>query len=240
MFYISFFEASEELDDKTCREVYRAICRYAFFGEEPDGLSLAASIFFKMAKPNIDNAIRLRENGAAGGRPKKPKVMKSETNGYENKNQRLSDEKPMVTDAETNPIYDVDVDVDKDVDADVDVDVDVELPPAATTDNTLAHALRPSDTTIIKAFDAQDYGLEFGELKRFKELNDSLGWKKPLEVAVERWIANAKKEKPSKPASKPKNKFTDIEQHDYDHDTIEGVLLRKQMDLPPMEGRNDA
>ena len=129
-------------------------------------------------------------------------------------------------------------DVDEAVDGDVVVDVSASS--VETDNNTLAHALRPSDTTIIKAFDAQDYGLEFGELKRFKELNDSLGWKKPLEVAVERWIANAKKEKPSKPASKPKNKFTDIEQHAYNHDAIEMALLQKQMDLPPMEGRSDA
>lgn len=61
-FWKSFYEGIEEIEDpETKLAVYDAICRYAFYGEEPDfkGVGL---IIFKVIKPNIDYSMRQRSN----------------------------------------------------------------------------------------------------------------------------------------------------------------------------------
>ena len=234
VFFESFYSSAEELPDDQFRLAWKAICEYAFYDIEPEDMPLPVKIFFKLVKPNIDSIIKQRAAGQSGGRPKKPRVMESKTPGYENKNPGLSNQKPRVTKSETSPIYDVDVDVDKDVDVDGDVDVVVDVDaPEATTDNTLAHSNRPAPVKIIMAFDKREYELADGELKRFCEYNDELGWKKPLEEAVDRWIANAKPPK-AKP-KKAKNHFNDFEQHDYDFAKIDDALIQKQAAMPVEE-----
>lgn len=232
VFYESFVASTRDLPGDDFKRAWLALFDYAFYGEEPGELDPLLTMFYKMAKPNLDRNFQNRENGLNGGRPKKPSVSDKKP-----KSKSVSDKKPMVMMPETEHIFDEDVDVDVDEAVDGDVVVDVSASSVETDNNTLAHALRPSPVKIISAFDAKDYSLADGELQRFAKYNDDHGWKMPLDDAVDAWIANARKEKP---ASKPKNKFTDIEQHDYKHDVIEMAHLQKQMALPPMEGRNDA
>ena len=76
IFYRSFYEAVQELDEKDKIATYDAIISYALNRVEPD-VQGAAKAIFKMAKPQIDaNQKRFldgcegAEHGAKGGAPK--------------------------------------------------------------------------------------------------------------------------------------------------------------------------
>ena len=246
VFFESFYSSAEELPDDQFRLAWKAICEYAFYDIEPEDMPLPVKIFFKLVKPNIDSIIKQRAAGQSGGRPKKPRVMESKTPGYETKNPGLSNQKPRVTKSETSPIYDVDVDVeveqDIDVDGDVVVDVDVESPAAATphkttaltqfetdTQTTTEYGVIPTMGEIALAFAKANYKPAAEEVNRFVEYNRKRKWKMPLEESVPRWIANEKKKE---------KKRVNFDQHEYDFNEIDRALLQKQMDLPPMEGRD--
>lgn len=70
VFYRSFAEALEDLDDKTFRQVVTDMTWYALDGREPEGTGIASAVF-KLIKPQIDANNRRYENGRKGGRPKK-------------------------------------------------------------------------------------------------------------------------------------------------------------------------
>lgn len=83
IFYESFYEAINELDDRDQLEVYRALCEYALTGTMPE-LSGVASAMFKLMKPQIDANNKRRENGKKGaeygklgGRPPKEKPQEN-------------------------------------------------------------------------------------------------------------------------------------------------------------------
>lgn len=218
VFYESFVASTKDLPADEFKEAWMTIFNYAFYDEEPGELSPLLTMFYRMAKPNIDRNIQNRENGTNGGRPKKPPVTDEKP-----KKKSVSDKKPPVMNQKTEHIYDEDVDVDEDVSVDADVVVDVESPAAATTDNTHS-TQRPSPVSIIMAFDAKKYTLADGELKRFVKLNEDLGWKKPLDEAADLWIANAKK------AKKPKGSFYNFDQHEKDMEEEERMLLLANME----------
>lgn len=114
VFYESFYKASIdfELTTEQKGELFEALCKYAFYGEEID-VSPTIKGIMTLVKPQIDANNKRYTNGKKGGRPSK------ETDGFENekpmvseeKNQRLKNEKPNV-DVDDN----VDVDVDENED----------------------------------------------------------------------------------------------------------------------------
>ena len=65
IFYGSFYEAIEELDEADQLEVYRAICQYALTGEMPQCKGAARAIM-KLVQPQIDANNKRRENGKKG------------------------------------------------------------------------------------------------------------------------------------------------------------------------------
>ncbi len=76
IFYRSFFEAIQEMDDKERLASYEAIAAYALNRVEPD-VQGAAKAIFKMAKPQIDanhkkynHGCKGAEHGIKGGAPK--------------------------------------------------------------------------------------------------------------------------------------------------------------------------
>lgn len=87
VFYRSFYEAVEELEDpKVKLETYQAIFKYGLDGKEP-ALKGAAKAIFRLIKPQIDANIARRENGKKGapygkygGRPKKETPKKPQEN----------------------------------------------------------------------------------------------------------------------------------------------------------------
>jgi len=57
VFYESFHDAIEDLPEEMQLGVYRALCRYAFYGEEPETGGVA-SCMFKLMRDQLDNGIR--------------------------------------------------------------------------------------------------------------------------------------------------------------------------------------
>lgn len=86
LFYISFYEAMQELPDKDRLKLYDAITEYGLFGEVKKPLSGISKACFALIKPQIDANEKRRNGGKKGGRPKneKPMVSDSETYGFEN------------------------------------------------------------------------------------------------------------------------------------------------------------
>lgn len=63
-FFKSFYETLKALPPEVVKEALCAICAYAFDGEDPEGLSLLAEVFFKMAVPNIDSNMAISRKRA--------------------------------------------------------------------------------------------------------------------------------------------------------------------------------
>lgn len=78
VFYRSFAEALDDLDDTTFRAVTDALMWYALDGKQPELTGIASAIF-KLIKPQIDANTRRYENGKKGGRPKKEEPEKPTT-----------------------------------------------------------------------------------------------------------------------------------------------------------------
>lgn len=70
VFYRSFYEAISDLDSEEFKTAVCAILEYGLNGREPEHMTGAAGMFFKMAKPQIDANNMRYLNGQKGGRPK--------------------------------------------------------------------------------------------------------------------------------------------------------------------------
>lgn len=114
VFYDSFRDAVEDMDDKDRLAFYEAIIDYSLDGKAPDNLSNELSRMFKLVKPQLDANTKRKKDGKKGGRPSKKdsenlpnnydETIVSEeenykkTSGFENKNHRLENKKPNVND----------------------------------------------------------------------------------------------------------------------------------------------
>ena len=112
VFYDSFRDAVEDMDDKDRLAFYEAIINYSLDGKTPDELSKELVRMFKLVKPQLDANTKRKKDGKKGGRPskkgdenlpndyEKPMVSEEEnykkTSGFENKNHRLKNKKPNV------------------------------------------------------------------------------------------------------------------------------------------------
>lgn len=92
IFYKSFLEAIEELDDKKQLKLYKSIANFALKNEEPTNLQGIEKAIFALIKPQISANNKRYEDGKKGGRPKKNK-----TSGFENeKTSGFVEKKPNV------------------------------------------------------------------------------------------------------------------------------------------------
>lgn len=67
VFFPSLFEALKEVEDaETYREAMDAVMNYAFYGEEPSGLSPVAKMVFVLVRPSIDAGNAKRSAGKLG------------------------------------------------------------------------------------------------------------------------------------------------------------------------------
>ena len=112
VFYDSFRDAVEDMDDKDRLAFYEAIINYSLDGKPPDELSKELVRMFKLVKPQLDANTKRKKDGKKGGRPSKKdnenvsnnyeETIVSEeenykkTSGFENKNHRLKNKKPNV------------------------------------------------------------------------------------------------------------------------------------------------
>ena len=82
IFYKSFYDSINALDESMQLEVYKALAEYGLTGEMGDDLSPIAKALLTAMIPTIDNAnkryVASVENGKKGGRPKKNKEVVQE------------------------------------------------------------------------------------------------------------------------------------------------------------------
>lgn len=85
VFYASFLEAIEQLDDKNQLKIYKSITNFALKNEEPEKLTGICKAIFALIKPQILANNKRYEDGKKGGRPPKIKTTgfeKEKTTGY--------------------------------------------------------------------------------------------------------------------------------------------------------------
>lgn len=101
--YPSFCDAIREAVPKNQQfELLAAIVKYGVTGEEPNFKKFSASVIplWTLIQPQVDANVKKREGGKDGGRPKKetetekPKVLETETIGFQDENHRFPNEKP--------------------------------------------------------------------------------------------------------------------------------------------------
>ena len=118
VFYDSFRDSVEDMEDHDRLAFYEAIFDYALKGEPPTSLSKELTRLFKLVRPQIDANIKRKKDGKKGGRPSKKDNSVSDegieknydesmvcenknykkTSGFEEKNHRLENKKPNVND----------------------------------------------------------------------------------------------------------------------------------------------
>ena len=113
IFYRSFGDALRGVPADEYKQIMQAIIDYALDGVEPELDSFTGNIIFTLIRPQIDANGKRREAGKRGGRPKKTTDSDEKTNGLENENHRLSDEKPKEKDKEKVKVKDKEKDKDK-------------------------------------------------------------------------------------------------------------------------------
>ena len=129
IFYSSYYDAISELPEDEQGLIYKAIIDYAIAKKEPQNLTPACRMCFKLIKPTIDAALSRYdasvENGKKGGAPKgNSNAQKQPKNNLE-----TTQEQPR-NNLETSEIQaknNLDIDIDMDVDKDLDKDIDFEL-----------------------------------------------------------------------------------------------------------------
>ena len=124
VFFRSFFEAIEEIDEKKQLKLYKSIANFALNNEKPTDLKGIEKAIFSLIEPQItasskryEVSKKCGEYGKLGGRPKKEKTLKGFENETLNVNDNVNDnenvnvnvnadvfEKPKKQDPYINPI----------------------------------------------------------------------------------------------------------------------------------------
>ena len=101
VFYETFYEQLQDLDEKTQLKFYNCITAYGLFGKEPENLNPLENALWKTFKFAIDSAKERRakniENGKKGGRPTKVKTFEVEYKVKEVGHKEAKIEKPKIT-----------------------------------------------------------------------------------------------------------------------------------------------
>lgn len=205
VFYQSFAKAIKLMPKDKQLDALWAIIDYGLDGEEPDPeTDVYTMMVFEMAKPQIDSNVKRKVNGSSGGRPKtygyedeKPVVTESE-------NHRLSDEKPNV-----NVNENVNV---KENDKKKDTNVSKEKRFAPPTPENVSEYCREMGLSV----DADRF-VDFYESKNwYVGKNKMKDWK----AAVRNWARSQRQESTAKGTEKPRNRFDNFQQREYDYDAL--------------------
>ena len=138
LFYPSFHDALEGLDDATYGKLTRALADYAFKNKEPK-LTGLEKMFFDMAKPLIDKSKAKSNAGKTGGQngagvsrnKGNNNASKKVSNQYQNNNKTIAKQNQNESESISNQyqnnnktIRDIDIDIDIDIDKDIEGDID--------------------------------------------------------------------------------------------------------------------
>ncbi len=220
IFYSSFADAINMLDDADRLAAYDAVVRYAIYGEEPDKTIGVAYAIFLMAKPQVDANAKKREDGKKGGRPKvetsgyenkKPVVLKSETSGYVNSKpkekdkDKVKDKEKEIKEREKSPEV---------VIATLDAPAEIKVRLQGFVDMR-KKIKKPMTGNAVSLLWGRVQKLESTTEKQCALLDQSIrnGWQDVYPLKTE----DNKRASP--------NRFNSMMQHDYDFDSLEKQLV---------------
>ncbi len=194
VFYRSFFEAVEDLPPEDFKQAVTAIMRYALDGTADDVKGVAKSILI-MARPQIDKNNKRYENGTRGGR--KP-----------NDNQTITKAEPKCISPKPNDNVNDNVN-------------DIK-------ENTLK-SVKEKRFAPPTPEDVREYCREKGlsvDADRFVDFYESKNWyvgknkMKDWKAAVRNWARSQRQESTAKGTEKPRNRFDNFQQREYDYDAL--------------------
>ncbi len=106
-FYRSYFDAIQTLNKRDRSAIILAVCEYALYETEPEGLSAPATTAFELIRPTLDSGRKKAASGKQGGKANgKQDASKPKAKPKQGENAR---------EVEIKKKYDADVDVDADV-----------------------------------------------------------------------------------------------------------------------------
>lgn len=194
VFYRSFFEAVEDLPPEDFKQAVTAIMRYALDGTADDVKGVAKSILI-MARPQIDKNNKRYENGTRGGR--KP-----------NDNQTIAKTEPKCSNPKPN----------------VNVNDNVNDIKENTLTSVKEKRFAPPTPEDVREY-CREKGLNV-DADRFVDFYESKNWyvgknkMKDWKAAVRNWARSQRQESTAKGAEKPRNRFANFQQRDYDYDAL--------------------
>lgn len=194
VFYRSFFEAVEDLPPEDFKQAVTAIMRYALDGTADDVKGVAKSILI-MARPQIDKNNKRYENGTRGGR--KP-----------NDNQTITKMEPKCISSKPN----------------VNVNDNVNDIKENTLKSVKEKRFAPPTPENVREY-CREKGLSV-DADRFVDFYESKNWyvgknkMKDWKAAVRNWARSQRQESTAKGAEKPRNRFANFQQRDYDYDAL--------------------
>lgn len=194
VFYRSFFEAVEDLPPEDFKQAVTAIMRYALDGTADDVKGVAKSILI-MARPQIDKNNKRYENGTRGGRKL-------------NDNQTITKSEPKCISPKPNENVNDNVN-------------DIK-------ENTLK-SVKEKRFAPPNPEDVREYCREKGlsvDADRFVDFYESKNWyvgknkMKDWKAAVRNWARSQRQESTAKGTEKPRNRFDNFQQREYDYDAL--------------------
>lgn len=194
VFYRSFFEAVEDLPPEDFKQAVTAIMRYALDGTADDVKGVAKSILI-MARPQIDKNNKRYENGTRGGR--KP-----------NDNQTITKAEPKCISPKPN----------------VNVNDNVNDIKENTLKSVKEKRFAPPTSEDVKEY-CREKGLSV-DADRFVDFYESKNWyvgknkMKDWKAAVRNWARSQRQESTAKGTEKPRNRFDNFQQREYDYDAL--------------------
>ena len=194
VFYRSFFEAVEDLPPEDFKQAVTAIMRYALDGTADDVKGVAKSILI-MARPQIDKNNKRYENGTRGGR--KP-----------NDNQTITKAEPKCISPKPN----------------VNVNDNVNDIKENTLKSVKEKRFAPPTPEDVREY-CREKGLNV-DADRFVDFYESKNWyvgknkMKDWKAAVRNWARSQRQESTAKGTEKPRNRFDNFQQREYDYDAL--------------------
>lgn len=194
VFYRSFFEAVEDLPPEDFKQAVTAIMRYALDGTADDVKGVAKSILI-MARPQIDKNNKRYENGTRGGR--KP-----------NDSQTITKVEPKCISPKPN----------------VNVNDNVNDIKENTLKSVKEKRFAPPTPEDVREY-CREKGLSV-DADRFVDFYESKNWyvgknkMKDWKAAVRNWARSQRQESTAKGTEKPRNRFDNFRQREYDYDAL--------------------
>lgn len=106
IFYRSFYESISELDNETQLDLYQAIFKFAFNGEETEFKGIPKAIF-SLIKPLISANITNQKKGQKGGRPPKKEIDEDFVDDIAAKYQEIFGDTKMLSQKNREKIFEI-------------------------------------------------------------------------------------------------------------------------------------